>query len=325
MTYGKKAPFVRRFLLLFCMVFITFCMTACNSSAKAMEEAKEKGIESMQSGDYTSAVESFDEALSLSGGKVNEQIIDICYYKAAAQYAAGNLAEAIAVYDSIIVYDETDYRPYFLRGSVYLNEGETEKALADYDNAIACVPEDYDLPILIYQNLLASGMEESTKYLDDALDREGTSGADDLGRGRIYLAMGDNANAITALEAAVDKKEPEAKVYLAQAYASYGESEKASTILAEYVAEEDPSPEALVLLANMQLTDGDYESALAYYQKGLESVKDDATKQDLLRGEIAAYEYLGEFDAAKEKMDAYIALYPSDLEAVREQIFLQSR
>ena len=110
---------------------LTLCLgllSACGSkTTQQMEEKKEAGITAMQSADYKTAVESFDAALQLSGAKVDANVVDICFYKAAAEYAQGNLKEAIAVYDSIVDYDETDYRPCFLRGSVYLNEGEKER------------------------------------------------------------------------------------------------------------------------------------------------------------------------------------------------------
>ena len=136
---------------------LTLCLgllSACGSkTTQQMEEKKEAGITAMQSADYKTAVESFDAALQLSGAKVDANVVDICFYKAAAEYAQGNLKEAIAVYDSIVDYDETDYRPCFLRGSVYLNEGEREKAIKDYEEAVKRAGSNYELYILISQNL----------------------------------------------------------------------------------------------------------------------------------------------------------------------------
>ena len=153
--------------ILLCMSLLTGCG---NKAAQQMAEKKEAGIAAMQSADYKTAVESFDAALSLSGGKVNANVVDICFYKAAAEYAQGNLKEAIAVYDSIVDYDETDYRPCFLRGSVYLNEGEKEKALKDYQEAVSRAGKQYELYILIYENLKASDLEEDgNTFLDEAL------------------------------------------------------------------------------------------------------------------------------------------------------------
>lgn len=211
---------------------LTLCLgllSACGSkTTQQMEEKKEAGITAMQSADYKTAVESFDAALQLSGAKVDANVVDICFYKAAAEYAQGNLKEAIAVYDSIVDYDETDYRPCFLRGSVYLNEGEKEKAIKDYEEAVKRAGSNYELYILISQNLKASGMEdEGDNFLDEALALEGKSGEDYLGKGRIYLEQGDYKQAIEYLQTAVEKKTSDAKVYLAETYEASGDSDSA--------------------------------------------------------------------------------------------------
>ena len=68
----------------------------------------------------------------------------------------------------------------------------------------------------------------------------------------------------------------------------------------------------------------DYPSALAYYQKGLDVGKA-ANEQLLRRGEIAALEYMLQFDAAREKMAQYVLDYPDDEQAARENLFLKTR
>jgi hypothetical protein len=47
--------------------------------------------------------------------------------------------------------------------------------------------------------------------------------------------------------------------------------------------------------------------------------------QALMRNEITAYEYAGNFDQAKTLMASYEKLYPQDAEAAREEIFLSTR
>jgi hypothetical protein len=48
-------------------------------------------------------------------------------------------------------------------------------------------------------------------------------------------------------------------------------------------------------------------------------------KQSLLYNEIAAYEYLGNFERAKVLMDKYLGKYPDDEKALREAGFLSTR
>ena len=60
------------------------------------------------------------------------------------------------------------------------------------------------------------------------------------------------------------------------------------------------------------------------FQAGLE-VNDPSTTQNLLFNQIVAYEYLADFNKAKELIEEYVKLYPDDAAAQREQIFLSSR
>ena len=65
-----------------------------------------------------------------------------------------------------------------------------------------------------------------------------------------------------------------------------------------------------------------YEQALECFQKGLE-IAGEGEKQRLLYGEAVAYEYLLDFDTAREKLEAYLAEYPDDANALRDKRFLQ--
>lgn len=69
-----------------------------------------------------------------------------------------------------------------------------------------------------------------------------------------------------------------------------------------------------------------YEEAAEYYEKAL-SMKDisDELKKETRYNQIAAYEYAGNVDKAKEKLEEYIADYPDDESALREAEFLETR
>ena len=47
--------------------------------------------------------------------------------------------------------------------------------------------------------------------------------------------------------------------------------------------------------------------------------------QSLSYNEIVAYEYLGQFRKAAVLMENYLQKYPTDSEAIRENIFLSTR
>jgi tetratricopeptide (TPR) repeat protein len=308
------------------MLVLLLGVTGCGAStAEQISTYKEAGIEAMSAENYKEAVEQFDAALQLSGGQVTEEMVDICFYKAAAQFNLGNITDAIDIYTAIMEYDEENSEAAFLRGSVYLEQGELDKALADYHTALERSKDDSDMYLLIGENLEASGYEQEARaILEQGLDAIGDDSNGLVGCGRIYLALGETDKAIDLLEQAAEKNLSEAKMYLAQAYEQAGDSEKASELLTEYAQEDNPSSEVLAMLGNMAIKNGDYEEALTFFQQGLESKKI-TNEQELRKGEIAALEYTGNFTDAKEKMQEYLQLYPKDADALREQVFLETR
>lgn len=309
-------------LFLACCLLLFGCGT---KKSRQIEEQKEAGIAAMESGDYKKALENFDGALQLCGGKVDESVVDICFYKAAAQFQLGEVKEAIATYTALMSYDEEMAEAAFLRGSIYLKEGELEKALADYHTALKRREDNYEMYLLIGENLTASGYEkEGRGILELGLDVEGDDGANNLGRGRIYLALGENDKAVSELKKAVEKEEKEASVYLAQAYFRLGEDKKASALLEDYIKEDNPSGEALAMLGNMEMAQNNYQEALLLYRQGLEK-KGVSNEKELRKGEIAALEYMGDFAEAKERLKEYLKLYPQEEEAKKEEIFLETR
>ena len=128
-------------------------LTGCqNHQSEDMEAYRKIGIDCMENGDYAGAVAAFDSALSKCLGGIGAEELDICYYKAAAQYAGGDIEGAMSTYTALIEYDQKSADAYYLRGSLYLKQGETQAAMADYDMAVKNNPDDYELYISIYEN-----------------------------------------------------------------------------------------------------------------------------------------------------------------------------
>ena len=73
-----------------------------------------------------------------------------------------------------------------------------------------------------------------------------------------------------------------------------------------------------------QIRQGDYSSAVSSFEAGL-ALDDKNLNQALMLNEITAYEYSGDFDVAQSMMETYLAKYPDDQEAIRENIFLSTR
>lgn len=301
-------------------------LAGCTDKDKENQEAYRKiGINSMAEGNYEKAIKSFQKALDTSLGEIGAEEIDICYYKAAAQFAKGDYDDAIKTYTALIDYDKKNGEAYYLRGSVYLNQDKKEKALKDYDKAIAADPTDYELYEGIYENLSNSGYEDEGKqYLEKALENKAKEAEDYAAQGHIYYLLGDYKQAKTNLDKAIDKNSKSALLYLAEVYNAEDKTEEAQALLENYVKDNAKDSKALNTLGMMQMNHENYEDALKYFQLGLE-IKDASNRQELMKNEIAAYEYMGDFASAKKKMEAYLKEYQNDEEAVREYTFLKTR
>jgi tetratricopeptide (TPR) repeat protein len=72
------------------------------------------------------------------------------------------------------------------------------------------------------------------------------------------------------------------------------------------------------------MQNGDYADALATYQEAL-ALDEVTNEQELLKNEIGALEYTGDFKTAYTNALKYIEDYPNDSEMLREITFLQTR
>ena len=266
--------------------------SGCQSENQKNQDAYRKiGINSMAEGDYDKAVKSFQKALDTS----------------------------------LIDYDKENANAYYLRGSVYLDTDKKDKAFKDYKNAVKYAGREYEIYEGIYENLTNKGeTEEAKNYLKKALDIKPKDGADYAEQGHVYYLLEDYTQAKSSLDRAIDKDDKTALLYLAEVYNATDQQEQGQALLESYVKENAKDSEALNTLGMMQMKDGNYEDALKYFQMGLKN-KDAVNKQELMKNEIAAYEYSGDFESAKKTMQAYIKEYKSDEEAVREYTFLKTR
>lgn len=122
-----------KFMALTLTVVLTAGMlTGCGSDDKAKDKDayRQYGINCIENGSYDDAVDAFQKALDQSVGSVGAEELDICYYKAKAQYLSGDVDGAIDTYTAIIDYDK-DSDAYYLRGCIYFAKNDTDKGLKD--------------------------------------------------------------------------------------------------------------------------------------------------------------------------------------------------
>lgn len=301
-------------------------MTGCTNERRENQTAyRQIGINAMESGDYAGAVDAFNSALGQCIGKITENELDICYYKAAAQYASGDSEGAVATYTAIIDYDKKAADAYYLRGCVYLKQGNTESAVSDFDAAVQYNSDDYELYVNIYENLLAYDMtEKGEEYLNKAFDIKGNSAEDYAWRGRIYYYLGQYDNAMTELNSALDKESVIANLYIAQVYEAQSDSENAEVYYQNYVNSGAADSEAMNSLGEIEMAKGNYSGALTYLQQGI-AMENVTNRRELMQNLIICYEYTFDFNSAWNIVQEYVQAYPDDASAQREYIFLKNR
>lgn len=300
--------------------------TGCNDKEREEEQRQLRisGITYMENGKYEEALEEFQSALELSMGKVDETEIDICFYKAEAQYHTGDVEGALETYSSIVEFNESA-KAYFLRGNLYYSLGDEENALKDYSAAIEKEKQDYGLYMGIYEALMTHGQKkEALDYLNHALEISGDSAYDKMQKGRINFLLGENDTAITLLTEAAEGNEVQALYYLAEAHATVGNEEEAKKSMKAYIDSGVADSYDLFQISQEELAKNNYLMAVECLTTALEMDKV-PNKQIIMRNLVMLYEELRDFELAKEVLVEYVKEYPDDEEAKRELTFLNTR
>ena len=282
------------------------------------------GMAYMGLGQYDMAAASFEEALKRTTDKMPDTKKDILYYKATAQYKMGDYEAAAASCNEILgIKGEAD--AYYLRGASYLANQEKDKAKIDFDAAAALAPKDYDLFLNIYmcyeeQKLSANGDE----YLQKALAIQGTETKDYYNRGRIYYYLEDYEAAQRELVKPVEEKDAASLLLMGKVYMALSDTAHSKVMYQQYIDAYGETPEAYNGLALAEMSDGNYDAALADIAKGL-GLDEEKGKQELYFNEIVAYENKKDFSTAKVKAEAYVQMYPGDEQGKKEYDFLSTR
>lgn len=319
---------IKRKLLNKCLgmaLFLCITFSACGENTEEQENLRQEGIQYIKDGKYEDAIASFDKALAEDDGSYSKLEIDICLYKAKAQIMLGRQDEAIKTYSTMIDY-EKDSAAYFARGCMYLEEGNKDLGLADFEAGVKEDQENFELYIGIAQALEKYDMKElATEYLDKALEIDKDTEEVVMHKGRIYMLKGDYSNAQKNLQKALDKGYEKANFYMGQLWAMQGDDNLSETYYKSYIDSGEAEPDELYELGRKQMDAGEYKGALLYFEAAQKSDKPISDSQSLKKNIIICYENLKDFQKAKVLMEEYIKAYPQDEKAQRESLFLETR
>ena len=199
----RKSRITGRILaIIMTVALVSASFSGCGGSDKKKDKDayRQYGINCIENGNYDDAIEAFQKALDLEVGNVGDEEIDICFYKAKAQYLSGDIDGAIESYTAIIDYNG-NADAYYLRGCQYFAQNDPDKGMDDFKKAINKNNKNYELYIGIYETLSKYGMaDQGNEYLADALKIKGDKPDDHMQKGRIYTIQGDYESAIDNLQ-----------------------------------------------------------------------------------------------------------------------------
>ena len=247
-------------------------------------------------------------------------------------YGEGDSERALSMFDRALASAQEggdailgEERVYFHRAMALYDLGRLDEAEADLKRAIALQPDlfeaHYNLAMLEAVTCGAGNLD-----LDDAIAEAETAARlrpTDVNAyrllGDLYRQAGQAEKAVTALEKAVALTPQDALAYelLSVAYADLGREEEAATAAQQAVSLSQAAAEAhdadpfssQMAMGDAYMQAGQYEQALATYQKAQAIAPDDASAHT---GVANALYWLGEKEQALAAYEAAAKLDPSN-------------
>lgn len=217
-----------RVCLLLALVFLTACASGQKNSKKQQSEAiRNLGEAYMGQGAHTNALREFLKAERLYSDDpyLQDDLGQAYMAKGSMENAVEHFKEALEI--------DPEYSPARNNlGTAYMEMENWEEAIECFtlvkDDLTYATPH-YPLTNLGFVYYKLKDYDQSVKYYKEALDMEPDFPMAFHGMGLTYMAMGKNAEAVTALETAVEKAPKEAPIYidLGKAYQQSGEFNKA--------------------------------------------------------------------------------------------------
>lgn len=302
---------------------INFTLSIQNET-ETKETLRGLGIAYIEAGRFEEASEALIRALSKSNGVIREVDYDINDYLGYAYEKSGKYNEAVDIYSALISLHPKDTEAYYHRALCYLNMGKTTLADEDFATVTSKKPDDYDLHIQIYFSIKNAGYQtEADSYLKAILE-DGERKISDYDRGRMNYYLGNYSDARVFLEKSKDFSKADTILMLGKTYEAIEDYSYAASLYSSYLDQKGNNAAVYNQLGVCRWKLEDYEGALMAFSFGLK-LEDPEWMKELKFNEAVTYEYLLDFETAKEKMSAYLERYPKDEAAKHEMDFLMTR
>ena len=294
------------------------------NEGESKESLRGLGIALVGEERYDEAADAFLRALSKSNGRIKEIDYDINYYLGYAYEKSGKYEEAEEIFSALVLLRPKDTDAYYHRGMCRLKLKKGAEADEDFAKVTAKNFDDYDMYLKIFYSIKDAGFEtEANSYLKAILE-DGERKISDFDRGRMHFCLGEYSDARVYLEKAKDLSNADTYLYLGRTYEAIGDYSYAASLYSTYLDEKGNDAAVYNQLGVCRYKLEDYEGALAAFSFGLK-LDDPQWNKELLYNEAVTYEYLLDFENAREKMTAYCEAYPKDENALHELKFLQTR
>jgi tetratricopeptide (TPR) repeat protein len=252
--------------------------------------------------------------------------MDILYYMADSLKTIGSYKEAAKTYTDILSIDAGNALAYAQRACCYKCMGDYEKSLADYDYAISLQPDHYDYYFGKYYLLMENGDEAGAKaVLTEAEKIKSDTPEDKYNLAKLHFFQEKYDAALTELSEGYASGFMEGYYYIGEIYRIKKDYEKAIYYYENYIENgQITTSNVYNQIAVCLMKTGNCEDALDYLEQGI-AYDNAATIRILKKNEIIAYEKLGRFNDADQKVKEYLASYPKDSQALREAGFIDTR
>lgn len=274
--------------------------------------------------DYKSAVDYFEKALEIP--LLLELDSDINRYLAAAYEPAGMYEKGIARNTEILIEDPENVPSLMTRGRMYLELGENEKALSDFEKVIDVVGNSFEAQ---YGRYRAAGIPTLLYKQQDIMQEmaqiRGLTGEQNYYVAKLLFTYNMLDDALLKMQKAVQDGFMEAEYYVAEIYRKMEDSEEAVFHYRSYL--ENTQKEDAVIYNQMAICLMDaqkYSEAKQAISEGMQCENADKVVE-LYLSDIAVEEKLGNYNKAYEKAKAYVLIFPENPDMLREYEFLKTR